>query len=47
MDKIASAESGYVLFRDESPYPDGVLRNFTLAVYDGEKNELYYIEYNS
>ena len=47
MDKIADVQRGTVLFRDETPVTDSSIRNFTLAVYDSEKNELYYIEYNS
>lgn len=47
MDKMTAAEDGYVLFRDETPGGGSVVRNFTLAVWDTDKNELYYIEYNS
>ena len=47
MDKIADVQRGTVLFRDETPVTVSSILNFTLAVYDSEKNELYYIEYNS
>ena len=47
MDKITAAENGYVLFRNETPGSGSTVRNFTLAVWDTGKNELYYIEYNS
>lgn len=47
MDKIAAVQNGMVLFRDETPTTVSSILNFTLAVYDAEKRELYYIEYNS
>ena len=47
MDKITAAENGYVLFRNETSGGGSTVRNFTLAVWDTGKNELYYIEYNS
>ncbi len=47
MDKIANVQNGMVLFRDETPPEVSSILNFTLAVYDAEKQELYYIEYNS
>ena len=47
MDKIANVQNGMVLFRDETPREVSSILNFTLAVWDTDKNELYYIEYNS
>ncbi len=47
MDSIMAAENGYVLYRDETPGGGSMTRNFTLAVWDADQNELYYIEFNS
>jgi len=47
MDKIANVQNGMVLFRDETPREVSSILNFTLAVWDSDENELFYIEYNS
>lgn len=47
MDKIVNVQNGMVLFRDETPREISSILNFTLAVWDTDENELYYIEYNS
>ena len=47
MDQIADVQRGTVLFRNETPGGGDVIRNFTLAVYDTDRQTLYYIEYNS
>jgi len=47
MERIADVQNGTVLFRDETPGGGDVVRNFTLAVYDTDRQALYYIEYNS
>ena len=43
---IANTENGFWYFRDRSP-AGCTLYNFTVAVYDTDARELYYLEYNS